>query len=600
MSRTDTLVHRLADLAARRGDQVALREPAPGGGFTERTWRDYRDHSREIAAGLLALGHEPGECVALVGDNRIDWVLCELGIMSVRGIPAPIYTTLLHEQAAWIVDHAQARIAICDGRAQLDKLRTAWDQGLLPRLERIVTMDALEVDDPRVSSLAALRAAGRASDPARLQARVDTVSPDETALLIYTSGTTGLPKAVQLDHRGMLMVADGLLQRVPGVNDPEQYAVVSYLPLCHVAEQIFTTMLHLSTGGRVTFCADMARIKEALLDVRPTVFLGVPRVWEKFQAALSARFAEATGLKARLLAWARQAELEAFRAQVATGVPQAGLARKLARALVLDKVRAALGLDRLVIAATGAAPIALETLEFFASIGIVVLEGYGMSETSGVATSSDPSRPRFGTVGQTLPGVELRIAEDGEILLRGRSMTRGYLRQPEQTAELLDDQGWLHTGDLGSVDAEGFLRITGRKKDIIITAGGKNVAPAEMEGFIKQIPGVAQAVVVGDRQPYLGALVTLNPETLAELAQAAGVPLGPPAALAADPRVQAWLQEQVERCCNQKVARYQTIKKVRILEADFSVEGGELTPTMKVKRNVVSERYRQEIDSLFA
>ena len=599
MPRTDTLVHRLADLAERRADAVALRQPDPEGGFLERTWTHYRDDSREIAAGLISLGHQPGECVALVGQNRIDWVLCELGIMSVRGIPAPIDTTLLQEQMAWIVAHAQARIAICDDREQLGKLLRSMDEGLVPRLERVVTMDELGLDDPRVMTLASLRKAGRAVDPGALQARIDAITGDETALLIYTSGTTGQPKAVQLDHTGMLMVADGLLQRVPGLEGSDRYAVVSYLPLCHVAEQIFTTMLHLSTGGQVTFCADMTRIKEALLDVRPTVFLGVPRVWEKFQGAMAARFAEATGVKASLLAWARKTELDAFKREMETGRPEQGLTRKLARALVLDKVRAALGLDRLVIAATGAAPIALETLEFFASIGIVVHEGYGMSETSGVATSTEPARPRFGTVGRALPGVELRIAEDGEILLRGRSMTRGYLRQPEQTAELLDAEGWLHTGDLGSMDGEGYLRITGRKKDIIITAGGKNVAPAEMEGFIKQIPGIAQVVVVGDRQPYLAALVTLNAETLAELAAAAGVQAAPAADLAANPKIHAWIQAQVEQCCNQKVARYQTIKKLRILPADFSVEGGELTPTMKIKRNVVSERYREEIASLF-
>lgn len=265
-----------------------------------------------------------------------------------------------------------------------------------------------------------------------------------------------------------------------------------------------------------------------------------------------------------------------------------------------DKIKTALGLDRIKIAGTAAAPISVGTLEFFASLGLTVHEAYGMSETTGVVTLNPPTAPRFGTVGTAVAGCEVKIADDGEILCKGRSMTRGYLGMPEQTAELFDADGWLRTGDLGRLDADGYLTITGRKKDILITAGGKNVAPAELEGYLNQIPGVAQAVVVGDRQPYLTALVTLDPENLAELAASAGTAVGALAAMAEDPKVTQFIQGRIEVDCNAKVARYQTVKKIKVLPNEFSIEGGELTPTLKVKRNVVSEKCADPIAALYA
>jgi long-subunit acyl-CoA synthetase (AMP-forming) len=268
--------------------------------------------------------------------------------------------------------------------------------------------------------------------------------------------------------------------------------------------------------------------------------------------------------------------------------------------LVVTKVKSALGLENVIVAGTGAAPIGVSTLEFFASLGIVVYEGYGMSETSGLATLGDFGNPRFGTVGTALSGVTAKIADDDEILLKGRNMTRGYLRQDDKTAELLDGDGWLHTGDLGSLDEEGFLRITGRKKDLLITAGGKNVAPAEMEGYMKSILGIGQAVVVGDRMPYLSALIVLDVEMLEEVAKRSGAPLGDLAQMSKDPKVHDWAMAEVETCCNERVASYQTIKKIHILPVDFTVETGEVTPTMKIKRNVVSDRYDAEIAAFYA
>ena len=601
MGQRHTLVHRLADYAACRPDAPAIHQKAASGGWETYTWKQYWEAAREIAKGLIALGHEAGECVAIVGESRVEWVLCELGIMAARGIPAPIYTNSTPEQTAYIVKHAQAKIAIADTADRLARYREARDAGLMEASVFILMDEPGDAAGDDVRSVAALRELGRAESDDALEARLAEMREDDVALLIYTSGTTGVPKAVQLDHAGIVQMTEGLLDNFPMLRGDTPYRVVSYLPLSHVAEQAATNFAQLSTGGEAYFCPAITEIKDYLTMVRPTVFLGVPRVWEKFQAALEAKLGQATGLKAFLASWARKTELAAFEAEVKTGEPVHTLGRRLAHKLVISKVKGALGLDQLVLAVTGAAPIARGTLDFFASLGIVIYEAYGMSETSGIATMQKFGSPRFGTVGQSLTCNEVRIAADGEILLRGRNMTRGYLHMDEQTAELYEDgDEWLHTGDLGSLDADGFLKITGRKKDLLITAGGKNVAPAEMEAHISQIQGVGQVVVVGDRKPYLTALVTLDPESLDLLAKAAGVDTAPLPELASKPQVHDHLMGQIEAGCNQAVARYQTIKKIRVLDHEFSVEGGEMTPSMKVKRNVVTERYADAIESMYS
>ncbi len=597
MAKPHTLVHQIEDWAKQKPETNAIFEESDGG-WKSLTWQEYWTAIRETAKGLISLGHEVGDCVAIVGDNRMDWVICQFGIMAARGIPAPIYSTNTDEQVAYIVSHSQANIAICDKALQWEKYRRNLESAAI-ELSHIVTMDDLGTGDERLMTLAALRQMGREQDDAELNKRLGDLTEDETALLIYTSGTTGVPKAVQLEHGGMLAVAGGILHNFPVYYDEVPFRLVSYLPLCHVAEQLFTNMLHLSTGGEVYFCPDLKQIKEYLTKVRPTMFLGVPRVWEKFQAALEARLGAATGIKAKLASWALKTELDCFYKGLKRGKPYTPLRRKIANKLVISKIKEALGLDQLVCAATGAAPISKSTLEFFASLGIIVYEGFGMSETTGVATCSSFGKPNFDSVGQALPGVEVKIAEDGEILMRGRIMTRGYLHMPEKTAELLDDENWLHTGDLGRLDDDGFLYITGRKKDIIITAGGKNVAPIEIESYLKQIHGVGQAVVVGDRQPYLCALLTLDPEAVSELQSNLGLSSLSLEELAQADELQSYLEKEVEEKCNSLLARYQTIKKFKVLPVEFSVEGGELTPTMKIKRNLVHKKYAEDIDAFY-
>ncbi|MBW2255118.1 MAG: long-chain fatty acid--CoA ligase [Deltaproteobacteria bacterium] len=591
-----TLVHQLAHWAEERPQVPAIHEKDASGAWRTYTWAEYWQAVRDTAKGLIALGHQVGDCVALIGGSRCGWVISEFGIMAARGIPAPIYPNNTADQAAYIVKHSRSKIAIADTGEQLAKYREGIERGLMSA-EKLIVMDEPTEDE---MSFEALLALGREQDDAELDKRLAELTPDETQLLIYTSGTTGTPKGVQLSHTNMIALTKDLLTCFPMFNDGvKRHRVVSYLPLCHIAEQIATNFAQFAVGGEVFFCGDMTKIKDYLTEVRPTVFLGVPRVWEKFQGVLESRFAEATGIKAMLANWARNTEFRSFQRELESGKPHMPLGRKVAQRLVISKVKDALGLDKLELAVTGAAPISEGTLEFFASLGIIIYNVYGQSETTGIMTSPRYGQPRFASVGRAFDCVEVKIAEDGEILVKGPICTKGYLHQPEETAALFDEEGWLLTGDLGQMDAEGYLRITGRKKEIIVTAGGKNIAPAEMEAHINQISGVAQVVVVGDKKPYLTALITLDPEALDVLCADAGAQVGSLAEVAQDEQIHAYLMDKVETGCNAKVARYQTIKKIKVLPSEFSVDGGELTPTMKCKRNVVLDKYGEDIEALY-
>ncbi len=591
-----TLVDLMRHWATTIGDRPAIHGRVDGV-WKRQTWAEYWTAARQVAKGLIALGHEEGQCVGVVGANRMEWVISQMGIIAARGIPAPSYPTNTLEQVAHILRNSEARIAIADTPELLARWREAAASN---GTELAKTVAMVGAGDEASMTLDALRSLGQEQGDVELERRLAAITEDDTCLLIYTSGTTGVAKGVELDHGNILFMARTLMERVDVLGSPELYRSVSYLPLCHVAEQLLTNFMQIGTGGQVYFCPELTEVKEYLLQVRPTCFAAVPRVWEKFQAALEARLAEATGVKAKLAAWARRVEGEAAEVERTTGRKVGGFQRWLANKLVIGKVKAALGLDELLLAGTAAAPISVGTLEFFASLGIPIHEAYGMSETTGLVTLNPLGRARFGTVGTALDDVEVQIADDGEIICRGRNMTKGYLRMPDQSRELLGDEGWLHTGDLGEIDDDGYVKITGRKKDILITAGGKNVAPAEMEGYINQIPGVGQVVVVGDRMPYLSALITLDPENLDELASASGAPRAEADAMARDERVATYIQTRIEADCNAKVAQYQTIKRIKVLPVEFSVDGGELTPTMKVRRAEVTSKYAAEIDALYA
>jgi long-subunit acyl-CoA synthetase (AMP-forming) len=598
MNETWTLPGQIARLARERPDRKALVEMGPDGGWVSTSWGEYWQAVRDLAKGLISLGMQSGDGVALVGNNRRDWVISQMGISAAAGVPAPIYVTNAVDQVAYIVNHCRAKIVICDNQEQLNKYLSALDRGLI-EIEHIITMDALESEHAMVTSLADIITRGSLEPDEELDRRMAAVDPDDLALLVYTSGTTGVPKGAKCTHRGIDAMGQAVIDILPQMLEIDPSRWVSFLPLCHAGEQAGTNFTGLRAASETYFCPDMTKIKDYLIAARPHFFFAAPRVWEKFEAALSAKLSEATGLKAKLATWARRVEFESAKRSMETGKVVDTFQRRLANTLVISKIKRAIGFGELIGAASSTAPAALSTLEFFASIGILIHEDYGMTESTGLATAQPLGMPRFGSVGQALPGVEVRIADDGEILLRGPSMVSGYLHMPDESAALHTDDGWIRTGDLGAVDKDGFLSITGRKKDLLITAGGENVAPAEMENHLQGIPGVGQAVVVGDRQPYLCAILALEEEALPDLCKASGVPIAPLAEIASNEKVRAFLAGRVESDCNSKVARFQTIKKFEVLPHMLSVEGGELTPTMKVKRSIINAKYKAIIDYMY-
>jgi len=598
MSGPTTVNARLLDLAEREPELAAFHERDDAGGWRTRSWAEVRDEALAIAAGLAELGVAPGDSVALVGDNRAEWVLLQLGIQLARAVPVPIYTTLTAEQTGYVLAHASARVVAADAAARLALCERGASQAGQELAATIAFGPAASEAPEGATTLSALVGRGVPGRQAALE-RARAARPEESCLLIYTSGTTGLPKGVELSHRAVAAVAGDVVRFVEPLLEGTRYRVVSYLPLSHIAEQMMSAIAPLWLDGEAFFCPKLELMRELLPDVRPTVFLAVPRVWEKIEAAVAARLEAATGIKGRLARWAVSTEGAAYRDESEGAPARHTAARALADRLVLSKARATLGLDRVRLAISGAAPLGLATLRFFGALGVRILEVYGMTETAAVISHVRPGRPRPGTVGPALPCGEIRIAGDGEILYRGPNLARGYRSDPAATAELIDPDGWLHTGDLGALEEDGSLRVTGRKKELLITAGGKNVAPAEVEPLLTEIEGISQAVLVGDRRPYLAALLTLDAQAVPALAEALGLAGRTPAELADEPALRAWLAERIEKDVNPRLASYQTVKRFDVLPRELSLEEGEMTPTLKLRRAEIAAKHAERIEALY-
>ena len=591
-----TMVHEvLASTVASHGARPALRTKRDGAWQTI-TWGEYGRDVRRAARALIKLGVEPGQGVSLIGQNSPEWLVADVGAILAGAMPAGIYTTNSADQVRYVTDHCDAKVSFADTAAQVAKFVAERDR--LSKLEVVVQMSGKPATAAgggglRVLAWSDFLKLGDELSEAELEARLKLQKPDDVCTLIYTSGTTGEPKAVMITHTNMVWTAGALLPALAlGPDD----VTVSYLPLSHIAEQILTIHGPMAMGSLVYFAESLEKLGENLAEVRPTLFMGVPRVWEKIQAKMQAAGAKATPFRKKLVAWARKTGLAGgFAEQRHEAKP---LLFPVAKKIVFDKVRKALGLDRARICVTSAAPISRTTLEFFLALGIPLLEVYGMSECTGPATYSPPDNYRTGKCGLVLPGTELKLAEDGEICMRGNHVFKGYLKDPESTTNALDADGWLHSGDIGTFDKDGFLQITDRKKDLLITAGGENIAPQVLEGHLKGIPVVAQAVVIGDRRKYLSALLTLDPDRVKTEAELAGS-----AARSVDDAAKCdvfrrHLEKQIETV-NEKLARVQTIKRFAIIPNEFSIDGGELTPTMKVKRKVVNEKYSREIEDMY-
>jgi long-subunit acyl-CoA synthetase (AMP-forming) len=482
-------------------------------------------------------------------------------------------------------------VAVVENRESLARL---LEGGRRPRgLGAVVLMDG-ESGEDGILSWADLLTRGGAAEEGDLDRRIAAARVDDVCTLIYTSGTTGTPKGVMLTHRNLAFIA-GKAREILPVGPADR--LISYLPLSHIAEQVVSLYLSMATGACVYFAESLEKLPDNLREVRPHIFLGVPRVWEKIQAGIQAVGAQASPLRRRIAAWARRVGLEGGYAD------QEGRSRPwaypLADTLVFSKVRAKLGLDQARMLVVSAAPIAKETLDYFQSLGLPIMEVYGMSECTGPTTMSIPKRYHLGRAGCAIPGTELRVSEDGEILMRGPHVFKGYYKNEEATRETLDALGWIHSGDIGEIDAEGFLRVTDRKKELLITSGGKNIAPQHLEGKLKQIAAVSQAVAVGDRRPYVVALLTLDPARVLAEARKAGSDARTPEEAALCSVFRSYVERQVEEI-NATLARYETVKRFALLAKELTVEAGELTPTLKLKRRVILEHHKDAIDALYA
>ncbi len=577
--------------AATRYRSAAMRSPQ-GDRWESTSYPQLGADVRAIAKGLIGLGVEPGDRVAILSNTRAEWTLADFGAICAGAVVVPVYQTNSPEECQYVLEHAGAAVLFCEDEGQLQKLAEIRDA--LPDLEHVLRFEgsgdgAMTLDD--------LRAAGAGVSDADLDARVAAIGSDDVATIVYTSGTTGPPKGCMLTHGNLISDVDGIHQVL--TITPDEDVLYVFLPLAHVLTRI-VQLFAIDAGGEMAYWRrDPKKIVEDVQLIKPTYLPSVPRIFEKIHTAATSKAEAAGGVKAKLFHWAVGVGREVARREDRGGHPGAILKAKhaLADKLVLHKIRDLFG-GRVKLALSGAAPIDTEILEFFHAAGVWVLEGYGMTETCAVETLNTIEQHRFGSVGRPLPVCEVKIADDGEVLMRGPNVFKGYYANEKATAETLSADGWLHSGDLGELDADGYLSITGRKKDLIITSSGKNISPSNIENALKLSRWISQAVVFGDRRPYLTALLTIDPDEAGALAEKVGASSKDPAALAQDPAVRSELQAAVD-ATNAKFARIEQVKKFTVLERDLSQEEEELTPTLKVKRNVVYKRYADEFTRLY-
>ena len=583
-----TIADLLPKAVAKYGSQRAVMFKDDDGQWATRSYNEVGDTVRELALGLIGLGVEKGDKVSILGNTRVEWTYFDYAALTAGATVVPIYQTNSAEECEYVLENSDAKVVIVEDEDQLEKIRQVRDR--CPKLEHVIRMTGTGGGALSVAELVERGAALGESDWA---ARYESVTPEDICTFIYTSGTTGPPKGCVISHGNYRAMLDMVVEK--NVLEGGDELTYLFLPLAHS----FALLIQLGSfelGATLAYWErDPLRIMANLTEVKPTYFPSVPRIFEKIYTAATSAVEKEGGLKKRIFDWSIGVGKRYGEAERSGGAgPLLGLQHALADRLVLEKIRNLFG-GNLRVAVSGAAPINPDILRFFDAAGVLILEGWGMTETSTAATIATPDDFRFGTIGKPFPGVEVEIADDGEILVKGPNVFQGYYKNDEATSETIVG-GWLHTGDIGEFDADGYLKITGRKKDIIITAGGKNITPANLEAEIKQHPMISQCVVIGDRRPFLVAVVTLDPEEAAKFAEEKGLD---PATLHTDDGIRASIQAHLDQV-NQKFARVEQVKKFEVLPRDFSQEGGELTPSMKVKRNVVAQKYAGEVDALYA
>ncbi len=584
-----------------RGDRVMMRQK-DFGIWRGWSWNEVGGIVRELAMGLASLGVKPGDCVSILSNTRVEWVWLDLAVLSAAGVSNGIYPTDASSQVQFLCEDSDTTVLVVEDEEQLDKVLEVRAQ--LPQLRKIVLIDPkglAEFNDPMVITLDQLREQGAAHDrahPGGFEQLREVRGPEDLAILIYTSGTTGKPKGAMHSNRGLVVVVHGQNTTLPQDERDER---MCFLPLCHVAERVVGLYASIYTGTRMNFVENPDTVPENVREIAPTVFAGVPRMWEKFYSAVTISVKEAGAVQQALYRWAI-AQGHSVADRVLAGQPVSPWLKfkyHLAGLASLNNVRRFIGIHRCRFMATGAAPIAPDLILWYLALGIPMLEAWGQTESCGISTAMPPGRIRLGTIGPKSRYNEVRIdPETGELLVRGPNVFMGYLKQPEKTAETIDADGWLHTGDVGTEDAEGYFRITDRMKDIIITAGGKNVTPSEWENELKFSPYVTDAVVIGDRRSYLTAIVMIEQENVEKYAQDQDIPFSNYASLTRAPEIRALIQEEIDKI-NRKFARVEQIKKFFLLETQLSAEDEELTPTMKLKRSFVQKKYAPQIEEMY-
>ena len=566
------------------------------------TWAQVGQAVREIGHGLIAIGFDARETASILSNTNVEWVLCDLAVLSANGVANGIYPTDAAEQVNFLSADSGTTVLFVEDDEQLDKALEVRDQ--LPALRKIVVfdMDGLrDFHDPMVISLDTLRQLGRehiAQQPKALEQRVASVRPDDLAILVYTSGTTGKPKGAMHSHRGLVYTVRGYNTLIARDQSDE---CMCFLPLCHIAERMGGEYFSLYTGAKLNFVENPETVPENVREIAPTVFTAVPRVWEKFYSGVMITLKEASKLQQATYGWAigvgqRVADHVLKGETVPSGLK---LQFRAARLLVLDNVRKLIGIHRARFLVTGAAPISPELVRWYLALGVPMLEVWGMTETCGASTGIPAERIKPGSIGPAAQYNEVRLdPQTGEILVRGPNVFMGYLNLPEKTADTIDPDGWLHTGDVGVVDEEGFFRITDRMKDIIITAGGKNITPSELENELKFSPYVTDAVVIGDKRAYLTVIIMIDQENVEKFAQDSDVPFSNYASLTRAAEVQQLIQDVID-ATNKKFARVEQIKKFWLLETQLTAEDEELTPTMKLKRKLVQQKYADQIEAMY-
>ena len=594
-----TVPGKFKEAVARWGDRVAMRKKEFGL-WHDISWNEYDRNVSHVAYGLMSMGLKKDDCAAIIGDNCPEWVYADLGIQCCGAATAGVYSTNAWQQVEYVVTNSDSKFFFVENEEQLDKWLHFRDRA--PKLEKVIVWDTeglRQFKDPMVMTfdqLLELGAKVEQENPDTLDQIIREIGPEDLSVLIYTSGTTGPPKGAMLTHRNCVWMGSAITSNNPMYDND---AIMSFLPLCHIFEQLFTILAHFDVGHIVNFIESLDTVTENMVEISPTVGHAVPRIWEKYYSAIMIRMADATWFKRFVFGWALKiGKKRASLMMEFKPIPaMLEFQYKLAHFVVFRKLKERLGFDRIRVAYSGAAPIAPEILHFFHSIGVNLVEGYGQTEGTGVTTTSKIGEVKFGTVGVPLEGVEVKIADDGEILVKSPGVFKGYFKNPEATAETIVD-GWLHSGDVGTIDNDGYLTITDRKKDIIVTAGGKNITPQYIENKLKASLYINDAVVIGDKRKFLSCLIMIDEDNVFKYAQDNKIQFSTYKDLTRNTEINQLVEREIKKV-NETLARVEQVKKFTILPKKLYEEDGEVTPTMKVKRKFINEAFADLIEAMY-